>query len=189
MITDERGPIGLAGVMGGADTEIADPRPRRVRPTSSSRPRTSTPISIARTARRHKLSLRGVPPLRARRRPASRRPPPPQRTVDLLVLPRGRHRRGRRHRGRRAVRAAHHHDAAPTTRTGSRASTTAARPSYAASRRSAATSTGSDELIVTVPSWRPDLADPNDLAEEVIRLEGYENLPSTLPQAARRAAA
>jgi phenylalanyl-tRNA synthetase beta chain len=41
---------------------------------------------------------------------------------------------------------------------------------------------GSDELIVTVPSWRPDLTDPNDLAEEVIRLEGYENLPSTLPK-------
>ena len=41
---------------------------------------------------------------------------------------------------------------------------------------------GQDELIVTVPSWRPDLTDPNDLAEEVIRLEGYENLPSTLPK-------
>ena len=41
---------------------------------------------------------------------------------------------------------------------------------------------GQDELIVTVPSWRPDLAEPNDLAEEVIRLEGYENLPSTLPK-------
>ncbi|NJP81835.1 phenylalanine--tRNA ligase subunit beta, partial [Streptomyces sp. AA8] len=40
---------------------------------------------------------------------------------------------------------------------------------------------GQDELIVTVPSWRPDLTDPNDLAEEVIRLEGYENLPATLP--------
>ncbi|NEE26183.1 phenylalanine--tRNA ligase subunit beta, partial [Streptomyces sp. SID7982] len=40
---------------------------------------------------------------------------------------------------------------------------------------------GQDELIVTVPSWRPDLNEPNDLAEEVIRLEGYENLPSTLP--------
>jgi phenylalanyl-tRNA synthetase beta chain len=41
---------------------------------------------------------------------------------------------------------------------------------------------GSDELIVTVPSWRPDLGAPNDLAEEVIRLQGYENLPSTLPR-------
>ncbi len=32
-------------------------------------------------------------------------------------------------------------------------------------------------LMVTPPSWRPDLTDPADLAEEVIRLEGYENIP------------
>ncbi|WP_326830185.1 phenylalanine--tRNA ligase subunit beta [Streptosporangium sp. NBC_01810] len=43
--------------------------------------------------------------------------------------------------------------------------------------------TGDDMLMVTPPSWRPDLTDPNDLAEEVIRLEGYENLPSILPAA------
>ncbi|MFI6456444.1 phenylalanine--tRNA ligase subunit beta [Streptosporangium amethystogenes] len=42
---------------------------------------------------------------------------------------------------------------------------------------------GDDMLVVTPPSWRPDLTDPNDLAEEVIRLEGYENLPSILPSA------
>jgi phenylalanyl-tRNA synthetase beta chain len=33
------------------------------------------------------------------------------------------------------------------------------------------------ELLVTPPSWRPDLTDPADLAEEVIRLEGYQNIP------------
>jgi phenylalanyl-tRNA synthetase beta chain len=38
-------------------------------------------------------------------------------------------------------------------------------------------------LDVTPPSWRPDLTDPADLAEEVIRLEGYENIPSRLPRA------
>ncbi|MCK2216684.1 phenylalanine--tRNA ligase subunit beta [Actinomadura sp. ATCC 31491] len=43
--------------------------------------------------------------------------------------------------------------------------------------------TGDDMITVTPPSWRPDLTDPNDLAEEVIRLEGYENLPSVLPSA------
>ncbi|MGH3302306.1 MAG: phenylalanine--tRNA ligase subunit beta, partial [Streptosporangiaceae bacterium] len=32
-------------------------------------------------------------------------------------------------------------------------------------------------LRVTPPSWRPDLTDPADLAEEVIRLEGYQNVP------------
>ncbi|WP_188188174.1 phenylalanine--tRNA ligase subunit beta [Nonomuraea sp. SYSU D8015] len=43
--------------------------------------------------------------------------------------------------------------------------------------------TGDDMITVTPPSWRPDLTDPNDLAEEVIRLEGYEGLPSLLPKA------
>jgi phenylalanyl-tRNA synthetase beta chain len=32
-------------------------------------------------------------------------------------------------------------------------------------------------LLVTPPSWRPDLTDAADLAEEVIRLEGYGNVP------------
>jgi phenylalanyl-tRNA synthetase beta chain len=32
-------------------------------------------------------------------------------------------------------------------------------------------------LVVTPPSWRPDLTDPADLAEEVIRLEGYDKIP------------
>ncbi|MEP7025461.1 MAG: phenylalanine--tRNA ligase subunit beta, partial [Actinomycetota bacterium] len=38
-------------------------------------------------------------------------------------------------------------------------------------------------LTVTPPSWRPDLTDPSDLAEEVIRLEGYENIPVRMPRA------
>jgi phenylalanyl-tRNA synthetase beta chain len=38
-------------------------------------------------------------------------------------------------------------------------------------------------LEVTPPSWRPDLTDPADLAEEVIRLEGYEKLPVRMPRA------
>ncbi|MBO0824395.1 MAG: phenylalanine--tRNA ligase subunit beta, partial [Actinobacteria bacterium] len=32
-------------------------------------------------------------------------------------------------------------------------------------------------LLVTPPSWRPDLTDPADLAEEVLRLEGYQAIP------------
>jgi phenylalanyl-tRNA synthetase beta chain len=40
-----------------------------------------------------------------------------------------------------------------------------------------------DELLVSPPSWRPDLTEPADLVEEVVRLEGFENLPATLPQA------
>jgi phenylalanyl-tRNA synthetase beta chain len=38
-------------------------------------------------------------------------------------------------------------------------------------------------LEVTPPSWRPDLTDPADLAEEVIRLEGYVNIPARMPRA------
>jgi len=38
-------------------------------------------------------------------------------------------------------------------------------------------------LIVTPPSWRPDLLQSADLVEEVMRLEGLEVIPSVLPSA------
>jgi phenylalanyl-tRNA synthetase beta chain len=38
-------------------------------------------------------------------------------------------------------------------------------------------------LEVVPPSWRSDLTDPADLAEEVIRLEGYVNVPARMPRA------
>jgi phenylalanyl-tRNA synthetase beta chain len=42
----------------------------------------------------------------------------------------------------------------------------------------------SDGLItVTPPSWRPDLKEPADLVEEVMRLEGFDLIPSVLPLA------
>jgi len=40
-----------------------------------------------------------------------------------------------------------------------------------------------DRVTATPPSWRPDLKQPADLVEEVLRLEGLENIPSVLPQA------
>lgn len=42
-----------------------------------------------------------------------------------------------------------------------------------------------EDGIVTVvpPSWRPDLKQPADLVEEVLRLEGLERIPSVLPTA------
>jgi phenylalanyl-tRNA synthetase beta chain len=36
-------------------------------------------------------------------------------------------------------------------------------------------------FTVVPPSWRDDLVDPADLVEEVVRLEGYEAIPSVLP--------
>ncbi|WP_328411748.1 phenylalanine--tRNA ligase subunit beta [Nocardia sp. NBC_00403] len=42
---------------------------------------------------------------------------------------------------------------------------------------------GHGQLVVTPPSWRPDLAQPADLVEEVLRLEGLEQIPSVIPTA------
>jgi phenylalanyl-tRNA synthetase beta chain len=40
-----------------------------------------------------------------------------------------------------------------------------------------------DPLTVLPPSWRSDLTRPADLVEEVLRLEGYQSIPVTLPRA------
>lgn len=42
---------------------------------------------------------------------------------------------------------------------------------------------GEGVLTVTPPSWRPDMVQPADLVEEVLRLEGLEVIPSVLPSA------
>ncbi|MER7738912.1 phenylalanine--tRNA ligase subunit beta [Streptomyces sp. NPDC096538] len=181
VITDDRGPIGLAGVMGGADTEIAD-HDDTGNATSDVVIEAAhfDQVSIARTARRHKLSSeasrrfeRGVDPQAASAAA--------QRTVDLLVLLAG----GTAEAGVTEVIA----PSAPHTVTVAAdhpdkvAGVTYGRETVVRRLQEVGCDVyGQDELIVTVPSWRPDLTDPNDLAEEVIRLEGYENLPSTLPR-------
>ena len=38
-------------------------------------------------------------------------------------------------------------------------------------------------LVVTPPSWRPDIVQPADLVEEVLRLESLDVIPSVLPPA------
>ena len=40
-----------------------------------------------------------------------------------------------------------------------------------------------DTVTATPPSWRPDLREPADLVEEVLRLEGLERIPSVVPHA------
>jgi len=47
----------------------------------------------------------------------------------------------------------------------------------------AAVSDAGASLTVTPPSWRPDLLQPADLVEEVLRLEGLDVIPSVLPSA------
>ncbi|GGV67937.1 MULTISPECIES: phenylalanine--tRNA ligase subunit beta [Streptomyces] len=178
VITDERGPIGLAGVMGGAHTEIDDSEGTTTEVVIEAAH--FDPVAIARTARRHKLSTeasrrfeRGVDPQAASAAA--------QRCVDLLVLLAG----GTAEAGVTEVVA----PSAPRTVTipadhpDKVAGVTYGRETVVRRLQQIGCDVyGQDELTVTVPSWRPDLTDPNDLAEEVIRLEGYENLPSRLPR-------
>lgn len=181
VITDERGPIGLAGVMGGANTEIADHEDVENASTEVVIEAAHfDQVAIARTARRHKLSSeasrrfeRGVDPAAAAAAA--------QRTVDLLVLLAG----GTAEAGVTEVIApsAPHTITVPADHPDKVAGVEYGRETVVRRLQEIGCDVyGQDELIVTVPSWRPDLLEPNDLAEEVIRLEGYENLPSTLPK-------
>ncbi|MFE5892710.1 phenylalanine--tRNA ligase subunit beta [Streptomyces sp. NPDC056462] len=181
VITDERGPIGLAGVMGGANTEIADHDDLENASTEVVIEAAHfDQVSIARTARRHKLSSeasrrfeRGVDPAAAAAAA--------QRTVDLLVLLAG----GTAEGGVTEVvtPSAPHTITVPANHPDKVAGVEYGRETVVRRLQQIGCDVyGQDELIVTVPSWRPDLLESNDLAEEVIRLEGYENLPSTLPK-------
>ncbi|MFI7404376.1 phenylalanine--tRNA ligase subunit beta [Streptomyces sp. NPDC049541] len=181
VITDERGAIGLAGVMGGANTEIAD-HDDTEKSTSDVVIEAAhfDAVSIARTARRHKLSSeasrrfeRGVDPEAAAAAA--------QRTVDLLVLLAG----GTAEAGVTEVitPSAPHTITVPANHPDKVAGVDYGRETVVRRLQEIGCDVyGQDELIVTVPSWRPDLLEVNDIAEEVIRLEGYENLPSTLPK-------
>ncbi|MFI6349420.1 phenylalanine--tRNA ligase subunit beta [Streptomyces sp. NPDC050560] len=186
VIIDDRGPIGLAGVMGGADTEIADALPDAETGAVSGTTDVVVeaahfdPVSIARTARRHRLGSeaarrfeRGVDPLAASAAA--------QRTVDLLVLLAG----GTAEAGvtEAVAPSAPHTLTIPADHPDRVAGVAYGRETVVRRLQQIGCDVyGQDTLTVTVPSWRPDLLDPNDLAEEVIRLEGYENLPATLPK-------
>ncbi|NEB02347.1 phenylalanine--tRNA ligase subunit beta [Streptomyces sp. SID13726] len=180
VIVDDRGPIGLAGVMGGANTEIADHVEGEGTTDVVIEAAHFDAVAIARTARRHKLSSeasrrfeRGVDPQAAAAAA--------QRTVDLLVLLAG----GTAEAGVTEVVApsAPHTIAVPADHPDKVAGVSYGRETVVRRLQEVGCDVyGQDELIVTVPSWRPDLQEINDLAEEVIRLEGYENLPSTLPK-------
>ncbi len=177
LITDDSGPIGLAGVMGGASTEISASTTSVVIEAAY-----FDPVTIARAARRHRLGSeasrrfeRGVDP-RLQEVAA-------QRVADLLVQLGG----GRIEPGATVVGAS---PAAPTVPV---AADLPARISGIAIDRGTVVDAlravgcdvdeAGDPLRATAPSWRPDLTDPYDLVEEVTRVVGYDRVPSVLPVA------
>jgi phenylalanyl-tRNA synthetase beta chain len=186
VVTDDTGPIGLAGVMGGASTEIG-PETSEVLLEAAH----WDPASISRTVRRHKLPSeaakrfeRGVDPAIAA--------VALQRCVDLLV----------EYGGAEAVAGfTVVGDGPPPVEielAANRSAATAGMPIDPARVVTRLTQVGcavSDDagsgvalsghavLRVVPPTWRPDLTDPADLVEEVVRLEGYDKIPSVLPTA------
>ena len=177
LITDDSGPIGLAGVMGGRTTELSASTSHVVIEAAHFEPTT-----IFRTARRHKLPSeaskrfeRGVDPLL----PAYAA----DRVAQLLV----------EHGGGRITDGVTYAGAPPVPQpivadldlpariTGMPidADTTVAHLRTVGC--TVATDGGS--LTALPPTWRPDLTDPYDLVEEVARIVGYTNVPSVLPAA------
>jgi phenylalanyl-tRNA synthetase beta chain len=178
LITDESGPIGLAGVMGGGTTEMTDVT-RNVLIEAA----IFDTVTIARTARRHKLPSeaskrfeRGVDPLIpfvAARRVADLMVEYASGTldtevggalfaevfVDAIELPRS------FTAGLIGVDYTREEVVSALTMIGCEVSDPEAGDSWA----------------VIPPTWRPDLTDKWTLAEEVARITGYDRIPSVLP--------
>ncbi len=177
VVTDDTGAIALAGVMGGASTEIGDATSDVVFEAAH-----WDPATVSRTVRRHTLPSeaarrfeRGVDPQIAGVALA--------RCVDLLV----------EHGGARAVDG---YTAVGNPVPAPRIALAAARPESVAGMPipradviahlqavGCIVEAGETLLDVQPPSWRPDLLIAADLVEEVVRLAGYDKLPSVLPAA------
>ena len=41
------------------------------------------------------------------------------------------------------------------------------------------------ELELTIPSWRPDITQPIDIVEEIVRIKGYNNIRTLEPDKTR----
>jgi phenylalanyl-tRNA synthetase beta chain len=177
LITDGSGPIGLAGVMGGASTEI-DSTSTNVLVEAAN----FDPVSIARTARRHKLPSeasrrfeRGVDPAVARSAAA--------RVVELLVELAG---------GKADVLGSVvDNSVAPAAIDLPEAfiesligvAFSADEITNSLTDIGAAIEATDQGWRVTPPTWRADLTDKSTLAEEVARIVGYDRIPSVLPVA------
>jgi len=177
LITDASGPIGLAGVMGGAATEMGDDTINVLIESAN-----FDPVSIARTARRHKLPSeaskryeRGVDPRIAAAAAA--------RVAQLMADLAG----GEADSAATIVGDVSERDpiALPLGYVASVVGveyTADEVKSALAEIGGTITDTG-EGLLVVPPSWRPDLTDKEDLAEEVARISGYDRIPSVLPVA------
>jgi phenylalanyl-tRNA synthetase beta chain len=177
LITDDRGPIGLAGVMGGEEVELSDTTTDVVIEAAH-----FDPATIARTARVHKLPSeaskrfeRGVDPTLPARAGT--------RVAQLLVEFAG----GTLEPGITVVGAPPTPTvialpaSLPADITGVDITADAAVDALEAN--GCAVETHGTALTVTAPPWRPDLTDPYDVVEEVLRVVGYDQVPSVLPAA------
>ena len=177
LITDTSGPIGLAGVMGGASTEISETTTRVLVEAAW-----FDPVSVARTQRRHKLPseaskrfARGVDPLVAE--------VAAERVVELLEKFAG---GTRTELGSRVIRDGagqmpsieFAHDAVLSL---AGIEVTPDETKAILLDIGARVTKGSGSFSVTPPSWRPDLVDQPGLVEEVARIVGYDKVPSALP--------
>ncbi|HKD98046.1 MAG TPA: phenylalanine--tRNA ligase subunit beta [Micromonosporaceae bacterium] len=177
VITDDTGVISLAAVMGGASTEVTDDTADVLFEAAH-----WAPLSIAHTARRHKLPSeaskrfeRGVDPALA--------PVAAARAAQLLVEYGG----GTIDVGvtdvdtvapRADIRMAVDHP----SRIAGVDYPPAQVVAFLRDLGCVVVEEGAG-LVVTPPTWRPDLTEPIELVEEVIRLAGYEDVPSVLPPA------
>ncbi|MEO7122545.1 MAG: phenylalanine--tRNA ligase subunit beta [Lacisediminihabitans sp.] len=177
LITDDSGPIGLAGVMGGASTEIGATTTSVLIEAAN-----FDPVSIARTARRHKLPSeaskrfeRGVDPNVADAAAA--------RVVQLLVELAGgtADSLGSRYFAASAPREIELPAGYVASIVGVDFTDGEIRSSL--SEIGCSVESSSDGWVITPPSWRPDLTDKAALAEEVARIVGYDRIPSILPTA------
>ena len=177
LITDASGPIGLAGVMGGATTELSLGTRNVVIEAAH-----FEAMTIARTSRRHKLSSE-----------ASRRF---ERGVDPQASYAGAHRVAEllvAHAGGTLLPAETVRGVVPPRPSTTIADTLPAQilgaevdhPSVVQLLRAigATVADGGDSLTITPPSWRPDLNDPYDYVEEVGRLLGFETIEPVVPTA------
>lgn len=180
LITDGSGPIGLAGVMGGATTEMG-PSTRTVLIEAA----TFDPVSIARTARRHKL-----PSEASRRFERGVDPAIPfvaaRRVADLMVELAG----GTLDTSFGGALCSGHEQPAIELPRGFVSGLIGV--DYTADQIvealrligcdiEDAAGDDSSSWLVFPPSWRPDLTDRWTLAEEVARIHGLDLVPSVLP--------